>query len=334
MNTLHVTNGDCAAGILRQFLTDPVAISCDVLHDGPAPQVDPDEFYDVRARYHAASDDEARKRIRRELAASDRAIVEAARHDGVVLWFEHDLFDQLQLIRILDLIARLKGTPQPRAPSALRAPISLICIDRFPGVERFIGLGQLTAAQLASLVDTQQPVTGEQSALATRAWAAFRDPDPHGLVEMVRQPETMTALPFLAAALHRFLEEYPSTANGLSRTADAALRELERGPRSGRDLFVAAQAREERPFIGDWGFFDMMKDLADARVPLITIDPDDRPRDLLDHRIGITESGREVLAGRRDAVALNGINLWRGGVHLIGDDRSPWRWDHRRETLV
>ena len=53
MNTLHVTNGDCAAGILRQFLTDPVAISCDVLHDGPAPQVDPDEFYDVRARYHA-----------------------------------------------------------------------------------------------------------------------------------------------------------------------------------------------------------------------------------------------------------------------------------------
>ena len=151
---------------------------------------------------------------------------------------------------------------------------------------------------------------------------------------MVRRPDTMTALPFLSAALHRFLEEYPSTANGLSRTADAALRELEAGPRSGHDLFVATQAREERPFMGDWGFFEIIRELADARVPLVTIDPDDRPRDLRGHRIGITEAGRDVVAGRRDAVALNGINLWRGGVHLIGDERSPWRWDPHRKTLI
>jgi hypothetical protein len=33
-------------------------------------------------------------------------------------------------------------------------------------------------------------------------------------------------------------------------------------------------------------------------------------------------------------VALNGIDRWLGGVHLIGRDRSPWRWDAWRETLV
>ena len=317
---LHVTNGDCAAGILRQFLTDPVAISCDVLHDGPAPRVDLDAWHEVRAQYRAPGDD-ARERIRRELAESDRAIADAARHDALVLWFEHDLFDQLQVIRLLDLIGQ-------------SARVSLICIDRFPGVERFVGLGQLTATQLATLMDAQRPVTDEQYALATRAWAAFRAPDPAELLEMVRRPDTMTALPFLSAALHRFLEEYPSTANGLSRTADAALRELEAGPRSGHDLFVATQAREERPFMGDWGFFEIIRELADARVPLVTIDPDDRPRDLRGHRIGITEAGRDVVAGRRDAVALNGINLWRGGVHLIGDERSPWRWDPHRKTLI
>ena len=50
--------------------------------------------------------------------------------------------------------------------------------------------------------------------------------------------------------------------------------------------------------------------------------------------IPLVLAGRDVLAGRRDAVALNGIDEWRGGVHLVGRDRSPWRWDARAQTLV
>ena len=45
----------------------------------------------------------------------------------------------------------------------------LICIDRFPGVERFIGLGQLTAEQLATLVEHKLPVTDQQFDYAARA---------------------------------------------------------------------------------------------------------------------------------------------------------------------
>ena len=51
-------------------------------------------------------------------------------------------------------------------------------------------------------------------------------------------------------------------------------------------------------------------------------------------RIAIAAAGRDVLAGRADHVRLNGIDIWRGGVHLAGSDTSPWRWDERDETLV
>jgi hypothetical protein len=34
-----------------------------------------------------------------------------------------------------------------------------------------------------------------------------------------------------------------------------------------------------------------------------------------------------VLAGRGDAIRLNGIDRWIGGVHLVGAD-ADWRWDH------
>ena len=63
---------------------------------------------------------------------------------------------------------------------------------------------------------TRAPVTDAQLALATRAWSAFRAPDPRE-IERLLETDT-TPLPFLAPALRRHLEELPWTADGLSRT--------------------------------------------------------------------------------------------------------------------
>jgi hypothetical protein len=330
--TLHVTNGDCAADIIRRVVADRVVITADVLHEGPAPAVDGDEWHKVRGTFLGDGHGEA---ISAELAATDRAIVEAARNGRVVLWFEHDLFDQLALIRVLDLLAGLKvvaGLP-PR-PTNDR-DVSLICIDRFAGVDRFIGLGQLSAEQMATLVGTEQPVTVEQYSLASEAWAAFRSPDPRLLLAVAADADRCRPLPFLRDALLRFLAEFPSVDNGLSHTEQLMLGALRDAPRDAARLFGDAQAHEPRPFMGDLTFFDVINRLAAARVPLVTIVADGPTSgDLRAHTVAITDAGRRVLNGERDHVALNGIDLWRGGVHLAGADRSPWRWDAERETLV
>jgi hypothetical protein len=321
VSTLHITNGDGAARGLREFLDDPVVIAADVLHDGPAPAVDDDAWYDLRARFLAGPTDAA-DAIRDELASSDRHLDAAAGHQEVVLWFEHDLFDQLLLIRTLDRLAR-------RAP---RTPICLICIDRFPGVERFVGLGQLSATQLSTLVEAKQRVTRQQFELAARAWAAFRDADPGGLVELACGPELV--LPFLKPALRRFLEEYPSTFNGLSRTAHALLSALHDERMESGALFQRVQELEERPFMGDWGFFGVVRTLSATRVPLLSLSSAEPGRDLRGRQVSITGAGERVVRGEADAIALNGIDEWRGGVHLAGTNRSPWRWDPAGETLV
>src|SRR5262249_43486806 len=111
-------------------------------------------------------------------------------YDELLLWFEHDLFDQLNLIQLLTWI----HTHLPRTK-----PVSLICIGEFPGRPDFKGLGELTPDELASLVETRQRVDDRQYELATRAWQAFRAPTPEAL-DTLRQGET-TALPYLAAAL-------------------------------------------------------------------------------------------------------------------------------------
>ena len=280
---------------MRTFLRDPVKITCEVLHDGPIP---PDPAWLV------ATPDE---------------------YDEVVFWFEHDLYDQLLLIRALDLVHD-------------RQNVSLICIDRFPGVEPFYGLGQLNADQLATLTDTRVPVSIDQYALAQHAWAAFRAPDPRALVQLAdlsTQPgRARDTLPFLGDALMRFLAEYPSVAHGLSRTEELALGALREGPTTAGLLFRATQSRERHPFMGDWGFYDILRRLASARTPLVTIDNLIDDVDLKALTVTLTDAGRDVIEGRQDAVALNGIDRWLGGAHLLGADRSPWRWDGWRETLV
>ena len=374
VSPLHITNGDCAANTLRTFLTDRVLVTCDVLHDGPAPAVDGDAWYETRARFLTDAFEAAYDETRSSLARFDRMLADAPPDQEIVLWFEHDLFDQLLLIRTLDVLVRLKPDATYRSDGSQdksetnsddsqdkgetnvaagfsRTNVSLICIDRFPGVERFVGLGQLSAEQLASLYPARQAVSAAQFARAREAWRAFRADDPRKLLAlMVRldatddtNPSPVASgfsrtngapLPFLYGAIHRLFEEYPSTANGLSRSAGAVLRALESGPLDGMTLFRATQSHEERPFMGDLGLFGIVHGLSVARVPLVTIEQAGPSPDLRTATMRLTNAGGDVLAGRQDAVVLNGIDEWKGGVHLLGADRSPWRWDNRGKTLV
>jgi hypothetical protein len=84
----------------------------------------------------------------------------------VVLWFEHDSYDQLILARCL---AHFADASRP-------ARLELICIDRHPSVERFIGLGQLDPPALASLWPLRTPVTQAQLELGRAVWTALRRP--------------------------------------------------------------------------------------------------------------------------------------------------------------
>jgi hypothetical protein len=338
--TLHITNGDCAAETLRQIVTEPVVTAADVLHEGPCPPVNGEAWYETRARFLAGGDPVRTAEIKSRLAAGDRQIVDAARataspdRNEIVLWFEHDLFDQLAIVRVLDLIAREKGG------SGGRPRVSLICPGAFPGVDRFVGLGQLTADQLATLKGTGTPMTAGHFELAVDAWGAFRDPNPSGLFRICQQltasqvggSEGGASLTFLGDALLRFFAEYPSAANGLSRTEGLALDRLRPGPMTAAALFTATQAFEARPFLGDLPFFDTLRRLATARTPLVTMDGDGG--DPRRQQTAITDAGRQVLALEADHVRLNGIDIWRGGVHLAGSNHSPWRWDAGAETLV
>jgi hypothetical protein len=46
----------------------------------------------------------------------------------------------------------------------------------------------------------------------------------------------------------------------------------------------------------------------------------------------LTETGRAVLNGDIDFIALNGIDQWLGGVHLRPE--NLWRWDEQNQKMI
>ena len=107
MTLHHVTNGDVCADALRAAGATPLVIWRDVLHAGPVPAgLSPAQLAAVRASFLAGQSWTDFAEALALFAERDAAL---ARAEGGVLWFEHDLYDQLQLVQVL---ATLAARPQ------------------------------------------------------------------------------------------------------------------------------------------------------------------------------------------------------------------------------
>jgi hypothetical protein len=318
---LHVLNGDATRVPLEQSgVPGQLLVHVDVLHDGPAPAgFDREGWRRVRAE-HLAGDAYPPDDIVQSWRDADATLERYAAYDEVVFWFEHDLFDQLLLIRHLDWLSRVSDLSRFR----------LICIGEFPGHPRFAGLGELNPRELASLFPDRRPITAGQVALGSTLWAAFTAPDPRPFASLVLDGDT-AALPFAAGALRRHLEDFPAIANGLARTERQILTALEGGARSAHEIFAACGDMEERRYMGDLTFWTILRRLTRGRTPLMATDgsfPPDRPPS---GTFTLTPAGGDVLHGHADHLALNGIDRWMGGVHLT-DGR--YRWDGSTIVLL
>ena len=326
---LHVTNGDCT-DVLGTGLAERILVWFDVLHEGPVPDVGDDELRRIRADFlTTAGGPGGGEFVLRRFLERDRTLA-ANRAGTYVLWFEADLYDQLQIVQILARLAEL-AVPAER--------ITLICIGEYPGIARFGGLGELTAQQLRELPETAAcaALTPAALELASRAWSALRAKHPHGLGDIAGSRSA--ELRFLGEAFDRLSREYPSTRDGLSLTerrilaaVDAAMRSAADGDRRAHRVFITAAGRESRPFLGDTWSFARMDRLARAPTALLSAEPAGSAV-AADTLLGLTDTGARVLAGRADHVELNGIDRWIGGVHLVGHDVS-WRFDEGTETIM
>lgn len=331
---LHVANGTSTTTTIEAAgIGGACSIWADPLYEGPVPAgLSDGELLDVRMRFLSGPDEltgaawagpdptldpvNDLREWRATIAGHDS-------YDELVLWFEHDLFDQLNLIQLLSWL-------REHLPAS--TPVSLICIGAFPGRPDFKGLGELIPDELASLTGTRQRVSDAQYDLSQRAWRAFRAPTPEAL-DALLQSDT-SRLPYLAPALRRFLQEYPSTRDGLSLTERRLLELASRGGIALSKAFPRMHESERSYYVTDGSLATMAETLTRTSPALLTLDVSgDSEGHALRGFVTLTTTGRSVLAGRSDRVAVCGIDRWLGGVHLQTGARI-WRWDDARQGIV
>ena len=338
MSRLHLTNGDATVERMRRGGMDGRIVPWrDVLHEGPIPAgLDLDAMSRVRARYIADCGWADPKNALAGFRARDAALKRFARYDEVVLWFEHDLYDQFQVLQLLDWFS---------GQSTAMTKIGMICIDGYPGVPEFQGLGVLSADQLVSLDGSQTAVTQSQFELGRRAWTAVSAPDPVAIEHVL--DSDIHALPYLGSALERHLRQFPSRQTGLALTERHLLEAVAAGATVPDRIFAAAQDREESRFMGDWTFWQYMGRLCTGERPLLRCDggssfraawefgtswQDINRSEFNAQRLSLTAAGEQVLCGNLDWSRLQPPDRWLGGVHLSRKTAS-WRWDEHRQRL-
>ncbi|HEY8313571.1 MAG TPA: hypothetical protein VIG51_05300 [Candidatus Baltobacteraceae bacterium] len=306
MNTLHVTNGDSVvhlwkkAGLLGTHLPWR-----DVLHEGPVLGDRPlEEMSAIRAQFLAHQGYGNAIKVHRDFEKRDALIRRASEFEEIVLWFEHDLFDQLQVLQILAVIRDMQlgaGTVQ------------LIHCEHY--------LGTLSPDEVTALLPKRRSLTTTIASGAQRAWLAFTASTPDSL--RAACSDAYGGLPFMQGALWRLCEEFPSLETGISRTQRQILEAVAQGARSKDEIFKRSQAREEAAFLGDASCFREVAHLCAEPAPLLAE---------LESGYELTVLGRRVLAGDADWLEFAPLDMYIGGVHL--ERARHWRWDETARAFV
>jgi len=327
---LHILNGESTEGTLKQSSVPGLFFSFrDVLDHGPTPTgTDEQEWRRIRSAHLAESYGVEIEACEQGLLSQEETLRSSSQHDEVVLWFEHDLFCQINLLYLLNWFAH---------SDLGQTKLSLINIGQFPGRENFRGLGELNAEELISLFLQRQQVTPDQLNLAKAAWAAYRSPDPTA-IETLLNTDT-SSFPFLPRAFQAHLRRFPGTKNGLGQVENRSLELINNGSEKFIDLFPRFGNAEPVYGLGDAQLWLSLRMLGRAPHPLLTVANATAQEQLalapdVCHKaeFKLTEVGHAVLNGEVDFVALNPIDLWLGGVHLTGNG-NVWRWNEASGKL-
>lgn len=328
---LHIVNGDSVAEKLRQGVVQgEILVWREIYSEGPI-FVDLTEpaHRSIRAQYLEKIMGVPYNEFIALCESQEKKLANFHEYEEIVLWFEHDLFDQAMLCYLLHWFSK---------QSLGRTKLSLLCIGEFPGIDLFRGLGQLSVKQLETLSGTWHSIGRKELELGARVWEAYSASDPSRLMELLQ--EDTSALPFVRDAFQLHLSRFPAVNNGLGVVEQTTLEVVAAGIEQPYELFNQVGGQLHFLGMGDLQYWNCLKQMSQGELPLLHIEGfvsfpsySVHAEQFTQCRIHLTQQGRRVLAGEESWAEMNRVYEWLGGVPVQGAECS-WRWDKTGNKLV
>jgi hypothetical protein len=188
---LHVLNGDVLASSFPSSIPGKIAIVRECLVDGPVTANSIDELIVIRAKYLSENYSTTEAGYLETVIPEFEKVLTATAGTQVYLWFEKDLFSQVNLWLVMFLLKNHKG--------AIYLVLPTTPLDE--------GFAEMNELQLEEAYRDAKLLTQNERHVLNDMWRLYQTPDVSEALTLSRQVEP--ELPFLYPAVQAWKDSIP-----------------------------------------------------------------------------------------------------------------------------
>ena len=244
---LHITNGDSTTNYLKKlgFSGDFITWREMLCEGKTTSDVGSERFWKNRYDFFKNSYKISKQNFINYTVKEYRNLCNKKEQKEIVLWFEYDLFCQVNMIAVLSWLKRYRKGYH----------ISLVCSGTIKGSNKMHGLSDLSKEQISNHYKNKVELTQDDIEYADYIWQLYCSNNPLRL-ETIYKFNTTSPFKYLATALEAHLQRFPSLENGLNTIENTILKTANTHQFSSKKQLVSQLLKTEKMY----GFGDLQYD--------------------------------------------------------------------------
>lgn len=239
---LHITNGDAFTQRLQQLKYNGDIITWrEMLCEGKTEtNVGSESFWKTRFEFLHKNYNVSKSWFIEKTLKEYRSLCNHKQQDEIVLWFEYDLFCQINMLAVLSWLKTHRR----------HAQITLACSGDQIEAGKYRGLGELTDQEIQDLYRNRIQLTQDDIEFADYVWQLYCSDNPIRLENL--SDYSAYQFPYLEPSVKAHLRRFPTIKNGLNAVENRVLQiAAEEKPASKKALMQALLSNQ-----GWYGFGD------------------------------------------------------------------------------
>lgn len=240
---LHITNGDSFTSILKNLgIKGEIITWREMLCEGKTTtDVGSESFWRTRFEFLNHSYKVSKDTFINFTLKEYRNLCNHKTQEEIVLWFEYDLFCQINMIAVINWLKKHRPGAQ----------ISLVCSGNEDDTDKMYGLSELSKEQLTSLFENRTILTKDDIEYADYLWQLYCSDNPIRLETALTQNNSQFR--YLSEAINSHLHRFPNIKNGLNELESSVLKMASTESFESKALFMSHLLKNQ----GIYGYGDI-----------------------------------------------------------------------------
>lgn len=250
---LHITNGDSTTNYLQSLEFKGEFITWrEMLCEGKTSiDVGSETFWKTRFDFLKSSYKVTKKTFIDFTLKEYRNLCQKKDQQEIVLWFEHDLFCQINMIAIISWLKRYRKGEK----------VSLVCSGDVKGSKKRLGLCELNNEQIQQHYTNRVELTQDDIEYADYIWQLYCSDSPLRL-ETVHKFNPMSPFKYLSEAIEMHLKRFPSIENGLNSVENYVIQTANKTNPTSKNQLVGNLLKNQEVYgFGDLQYFQKVDKL-------------------------------------------------------------------------